>query len=177
MASEKSVLKNLIRSFFHRALHCYRHHMKLFKTPKEMYTAAAVAGGNKAAKSVVGVLLSAFLAGTLLSFGGHLSTIVGGSLGASVSAGIKKSVFAAVFPIGLWLIVLTGTDLLTGNILFVTMAFLEKKASFARLLLNWAIVFIGNFLGSAFFVLFFSYLTGTFKGEALDYAVALAEAK
>jgi formate/nitrite transporter FocA (FNT family) len=67
---------------------------------------------------------------------------------------MHKIVSAMIFPIGLTLIVLTGTNLFTGDIMFGWLPFVtrderrtwkQKLCNLARL---WAIVFTGNFIGS-----------------------------
>ena len=64
-----------------------------------------------------------------------------------VSWGIAKLVGAMTFATGLMMVVLTGAELFTGNVM-MTFAVIEKKTSFLKLLRNWSIVYIGNLVGS-----------------------------
>ena len=60
------------------------------------------------------LFLKAVWGGILLSYGGLLESIVGGSTSASTNnAGLLRLVEGLVFPAGLTMIVLSGTELLT----------------------------------------------------------------
>ena len=56
-----------------------------------------------------------------------------------------------LFPIGLVMMVLTGADLFTSNIMFMTVALLHRRISILDLLRNWFVSFFGNLAGSLFF--------------------------
>ena len=53
-----------------------------------------------------------------------------------------------VFPAGLTMVLLAGSELFTGNCLMV-IPLIEKEIRLTSLLRNWIIVYIGNFIGSA----------------------------
>ena len=65
----------------------------------------------------------------------------------AVSWGFAKLIGAMTFATGLMMVVLTGAELFTGNVM-MTFSVIEKKTSLAKLLRNWTIVYIGNFIGS-----------------------------
>ena len=52
-----------------------------------------------------------------------------------------------VFSAGLMMVVLTGAELFTGNVMMM-FSVLEKKISWLKLLRSWSIVYVGNFVGS-----------------------------
>ena len=88
----------------------------------------------------------AIAAGALIAFGAQVSlTVMTGT--EQVSWGIAKLVGAMTFATGLMMVVLTGAELFTGNVM-MTFAVIEKKTSFLKLLRNWSIVYIGNLVGS-----------------------------
>jgi formate transporter len=60
---------------------------------------------------------------------------------------IPKLIYGALFPMGLFLIVLFGGDLFTGNTMFMTVACLHGRITGFDLLKNWILVFISNFIG------------------------------
>ena len=62
---------------------------------------------------------------------------------------------AAVFPIGLILVILAGGELVTGNMMTVSMAWLQKKITLFHFIRNLVIVTFSNFIG-AVFVAYFS---------------------
>jgi formate/nitrite transporter len=63
--------------------------------------------------------------------------------------GLGKVLAGAVFGTGLMLVLIAGGELFTGNTLLIV-AVLDKKIKTRRMLLNWLIVYIGNFAGSIF---------------------------
>lgn len=88
----------------------------------------------------------AIAAGALIAFGAQVSlTVMTGT--ESVSWGLAKLVGAMTFATGLMMVVLTGAELFTGNVM-MTFSVIEKKTSFAKLLRNWSLVYCGNFVGS-----------------------------
>jgi len=52
---------------------------------------------------------------------------------------------------------LTGAELFTGNILYMTMLALERKVSILGLLKNWALSWIGNLMGALWFAGIFAF--------------------
>lgn len=89
----------------------------------------------------------AIMAGALIAFGAQVSLTVMTGTAENLSWGIAKLVGAMTFATGLMMVVLTGAELFTGNVM-MTFSVIEKKTSFAKLLRNWTIVYIGNFIGS-----------------------------
>ena len=88
----------------------------------------------------------AIAAGALIAFGAQVSlTVMTGT--EQVSWGIAKLVGAMTFATGLMMVVLTGAELFTGNVM-MTFAVIEKRTSLAKLLRNWSIVYLGNLVGS-----------------------------
>ena len=61
--------------------------------------------------------------------------------------GLGKVLAGAVFGTGLMLVVLAGGELFTGNAL-VIVSVLDRKVTVRAMLLNWLLVYIGNFVGS-----------------------------
>jgi formate/nitrite transporter len=57
-----------------------------------------------------------------------------------------------MFPIGLVMIVLTGADLFTSNIMFMTAAFLHRRVSVKDVAISWVVSYLGNLGGMLFFM-------------------------
>lgn len=89
----------------------------------------------------------AIAAGALIAFGAQVSLTVMTGTAENLSWGLAKLIGAMTFATGLMMVVLTGAELFTGNVM-MTMSVIEKKTSFAKLLRNWSIVYCGNFVGS-----------------------------
>lgn len=100
----------------------------------------------------------AILAGALIAFGAQVSLTVMTGTSENLSWGIAKLVGAMTFATGLMMVVLTGAELFTGNVM-MTFSVIAKKTSFIKLLRNWSLVYIGNFVGSLL-IAFLIYYSG-----------------
>ncbi|HIU85861.1 TPA: formate/nitrite transporter family protein [Candidatus Spyradomonas excrementavium] len=98
----------------------------------------------------------AIAAGALIAFGAQVSLTVMTGTAENLSWGIAKLVGAMTFATGLMMVVLTGAELFTGNVM-MTFSVIEKKTSLAKLLRNWSIVYFGNFVGSILIALLIYY--------------------
>lgn len=103
-------------------------------------------------------MILGLLAGMFIALGGFASTIASHSV---ENFGLAKFVAGSIFPIGLMLIILCGTDLFTGNILLVA-PLLDKKITLKQVLINWIIIFFSNFVGAAL-ISFLIYSTGNME--------------
>ncbi|KZZ91136.1 Formate/nitrite transporter [Moelleriella libera RCEF 2490] len=122
-------------------------------TPVEVVHAVALAGAKKGTMRLDKVFLSAASAGCLLAFacGTSLSTNTAPALQQS-APGLIRTISALLFPYGLCIILLTGADLCTGSFMFTTVAALQRRIPWYRMLLHWATTFLGNLAGSLFVV-------------------------
>ena len=76
----------------------------------------------------------AIAAGAFIAFGAQVSlNVMTGT--EAISWGIAKLIGAMTFATGLMMVVLTGAELFTGNVM-MSFAVIEKKISFGRLLRN-----------------------------------------
>ncbi len=116
------------------------------------------AGVRKASLSAVNLLFLGFFAGMFIALAGAASSI-GSAMFENPSA--AKLVSSIIFPAGLAMVVLTGSELFTGNSLMV-ISLLDKKIGFPGLLKNFILVYLGNFLGSLLVSSIFVYSHTTF---------------
>ena len=101
---------------------------------------------KKAKYNFVKMFLLAIAAGAFVAFGAHTClTVMTGTI--NLSWGLAKLIGGIVFSTGLMMVVLTGAELFTGNVL-MAFSVLKKKISILTLLKSWAIVYLGNFIGS-----------------------------
>jgi len=121
----------------------------LFLSPLEISKAISSIGQKKATARLFELFIYGILAGIYISFGANavLAVLSGGTL----DAGLAKFLAGSIFSVGLMLVLIPGSELFTGNIL-MTIGFIYKKYSFVRVLRNWFVVYIGNFLGALFIV-------------------------
>lgn len=103
-------------------------------------------GIHKVNLSIYKTVLLGFLAGVFIGFAGIASTTASSTI-ASPSA--AKLLGAVVFPAGMAMVLIAGSELFTGNNLII-IAVLERKVTLAKMLKNWFFVYLGNFLGAAF---------------------------
>ena len=128
-----------------------------FKSPKAIVEATFNAGKAKAEKGIPQLLVLGFLAGAFIAFGGLLAILIGKAV--TFDPGIARFMFAGVFPVGIMLVVIAGSELFTGNCGVITPAALKGTATWGGLLKNWVFVYIGNFIGSLFVAYCLAYLT------------------
>jgi len=136
-----------------------------FKSPAEIAKASVAIGKAKTELPWNKLLILGFLAGAYIAFGGHLAVMVTAGMPEEVWGTLKKFVFGGVFPVGLMLVVIAGSELFTGNCLLPTIACLKGEGKWLGLLKNWVLVYISNFIGSLFVAYFLSYATGFYTAE------------
>ncbi len=127
--------------------------------PQEMATRAELLGVRKSEMPFLKMFMLAVLAGAFISLGAIFATSVsaGGmaittpdgviAYTTSLPFGVTRLLAGLVFSLGLILVVVGGAELFTGNNLIV-MAWASGKVKLSALLRNWAIVYVGNFVGS-----------------------------
>ena len=145
-------------------------------TPAQIAARIEASGVTKAALPFRQTLVLGVLAGAFIALGALFYTLA--LTGSPLGFGPSRLIGGAAFSLGLVLCVIGGAELFTGNNLIV-MAWADRKITGARLLRNWAIVYVGNFigaLGTAALVV----LSGVFNlagGEVGETATAIAAAK
>ncbi len=137
--------------------------LKTFAQAAADYCAAAE---KRTAQSLPRMLLLGALAGAFIAFAGVAASI-GGALGGKLAS-------ATIFPIGLTMVLLAGSELFTGNCLFL-MPLLRRNITAGHMLRNWVAVYLGNLLGSVA-VAFLVVQCGALDGIA-EAAVAAAVTK
>ena len=147
---------------------------KRFLAPKEIANAMVNVGVGKANLPVGSMFLLGILAGAFIGFGGLGNTIASQTF-AGIDPGVAKLIGAAVFPVGLMLVVICGAELFTGNNL-MTLAVMNKKITLRELFRNWSLVYIANFIGSTLLAVAIFY-AGTFNGDASNKVISIAQSK
>lgn len=117
-------------------------------TTGEILEKVSDSGIAKAEGKTLRLLIWALLAGAYIAFGAQASQMVSFNLLADPdSLGMGRLVSAAVFPVGLMMVVLCGAELFTGNCLMI-IGVLDRKIRISGMLRNWVLVYLGNFLGA-----------------------------
>ena len=107
-------------------------------SPKDIARTYIDTGAAKAALPLPRMLLLAVLAGAYIALAGTAASI--GTALAGRLAG------ACIFPAGLAMVIIAGSELFTGNNLMI-ISLLEKRITLAQLLRAWAVVYLGNLAG------------------------------
>jgi len=149
---------------------------KGFLTPVEAVQ-SIVENGKRVLHQTLGrTFVLSLLAGFYIAFGAQLSTVVSQDAAQFTGLGIARLLTGSVFSLGLMLVVICGAELFTGNSLLASAA-LHGEISWAKLLENWVVVLLGNFIGS----LFFSWLMFETRlweqGTVADQAIRVATLK
>ncbi|RFU63916.1 formate/nitrite transporter family protein [Peribacillus glennii] len=148
-----------------------------YRPPHRIAEAAIESGTHKANLSLLSMLVLGFLGGAFISLGYLLDIRVIANLPHEWGT-FGSFIGAAVFPLGLILTILAGAELVTGNMMAVSMAFFTKKVSLGSLLKNWIIITIANLIGALFVAYFFGHIAGLTNTEPyLAKTVTVAQSK
>jgi formate/nitrite transporter len=127
----------------------------MFLTPKEVYDTLSGIVKKKATSPVYELFMYGVLAGIYISLGAAAAMTV---LSGNLDMALAKFLAGVVFSVGLMLVIVPGAELFTGNVL-MAIGIIDKRYNFIKLIRNWLIVYLGNFLGSLF-IMFIVYYSG-----------------
>lgn len=106
------------------------------------------AAERKVALPVTDLLVRGILSGVFLGYATSLAMVV-------QSQGLPPFLGAAVFPVGIALIVLLGLELATGNFASLTMGLTAGRVRVGELIRNWGWVYAANLTGAALYAVLF----------------------
>ena len=114
-----------------------------YLAPTEFVTKMVDAGESKLSMSTRDTLIRAYMAGAILALAAAFAVSI------TVNTG-QPLVGALLFPVGFSMLYLLGFDLLTGVFTLAPLAVFDKRpgATWAGVLRNWGLVFVGNFAGA-----------------------------
>lgn len=122
------------------------------------------------------LVIRGMLAGAYLGIATSMAVTVAVETGSWIAGSL-------LFPFGLALAVLLGTEIITGSFALLPCAAVESKGAIglSRILTNWGWVFLGNLLGSTLYALLFALCITTAWDNAVPAVgaklMAIAEAK
>lgn len=146
-----------------------------FYTPSEVIKSNIKSAVTKANLPLAKMILLGMMAGAFIAFGGAASSVAAHGV---ADVGLARSIAGAIFPVGLMLVVFTGSELFTGNSLMI-MAVIDKKITLLKMIRNLAVVYFANFIG-ALIIDVLVFLSGQFdfSGGGLGaYTIKVAFAK
>ena len=121
------------------------------------------------------MLVLGILAGAYIGFGAFVFILATSAGGDAFQSMLAKFIGAALFPVGLMLVILCGAELFTGNNL-LTLALMNKKITAGQMLKNWCFVYAGNLIGSVLLA-FLLANSGLLADTVSDRAIAVAVSK
>lgn len=150
--------------------------MNQCKSPGEILEYTAEKGVEKAESSFKKLAVLSFLAGMYVALG-YLSCLKITVAMPKELAGLGAFLGACVFPVGLIAVLLAGGELITGNMLVLSVSFLRRQISAKGLARNWAIVTLGNMVGAMATAWFLFHMSGMAQGALLEKVLATAADK
>lgn len=148
-----------------------------YSKPDKIMEISVENGVKKTKNKIIQTLILGFQAGAFIALGYLLFIRVTAPLPESLQ-GLSSLIGASLFPIGLILTLLAGGELLTGNMMAVSIAGFAKKISVKSIVTNWVLVTVSNFIGAIFVAYFFGHLVGlTETGPYLAQTIGIAQSK
>lgn len=145
-------------------------------TPKEIAEITIQKGVEKASMSLPNMFYLGFLGGAFISLGFLGCIRMMGTMPEEWGS-LVTFMGASVFPLGLILILLGGGELVTGNMMSVSMSYMAKKVRLMQLIRNWFWITLFNLLGALFVAYFFGHFLGLTEGAFLEKTVQTANGK
>ena len=115
-----------------------------FNSPAEIASLVSKSGVTKSMLPLPKMILLGLMAGAFIAFGGAASDV---AMHGVADVGLARVVAGTIFPVGLMLVVFTGSELFTGNCLMIIPT-LEKKIKPVSMIKNLVTVYISNFVGA-----------------------------
>ncbi len=147
----------------------------MFNETLQLLTEAAVKKANFLKASKGRYILASAYAGFYVGLGILLIMVVG-SFGAKINFAYSKMLMGLSFGIALSLVIMTGSELFTGNNMIMTAGALDKKVTWTQTLLVWLYSYIGNFIGS-FAVGYLFVMTGVSETPLGNFIIKVASGK
>ena len=117
-------------------------------SPSQIARMVEASGVKKANNPLIVTVMLGILAGVYIAMGGMFYSLAITDSG--MGLGPTRILGGVVFSLGLILVVVGGAELFTGNTM-LTMAWIEKKITTLKMLKNWWIIYLSNFVGAIAF--------------------------
>lgn len=130
---------------------------------------------HKVRLTALKMVVLGMLAGMFISLAGIAATVISVTI---LNPTVARLLSAAIFPAGLAMVLIAGSELFTGNTLIV-MALLEKKVTLPQMLKNWFFVLLGNTIGALFIsaLVVYGHTPSLFQKELAGAMVSIAQTK
>lgn len=115
-------------------------------SPAEIAVRVRDIGVAKARLPLATLAMLGLLAGAFIGLGAMFNVVVASD--ATLPVALRRLLGGLVFSLGLFLVLVAGAELFTGNNL-LAMAWADRKVTTREVLRNWAVVLASNFAGAA----------------------------
>jgi formate/nitrite transporter len=136
--------------------------------------AAVATGAKKVHRTWDRVLVSSFLAGAYIAFGGLVAITVSSGLDPATWGTLPTLFTGAAFTLGLVLVLIAGSDLATGNMMLVPLGAMRGKLGLGDVASNLTLVLLGNLVGAVFVAFFLAVQTGVIGDASAEAGTAAA---
>jgi len=153
--------------------------LSLVLGPGPCYQAIVDKGEQLCGESPIKIFALGTMAGCFIGFGALLSLTIGGNIlpaVASHGSGLQTWVYAALFPVNLLFILLSGCILFTGATFTTPAAVIEGKAQWHKSAIVILASWVGNLVGGFGFAIFTD-LCGLNENAVAEYVVKVAVSK
>ncbi|MET0415141.1 MAG: formate/nitrite transporter family protein [Actinoplanes sp.] len=130
------------------------------KEPADIARAAVATGVKKAELRWDKTLVGSFLAGAYIAFGGLVAIAVSSGLDPATWGSLPTLFTGTAFTLGLVLVLVAGSHLLTGNMLLVPISAMQGRLTTGDVVRNFTLVLIGNVAGAMFVAFFLAIQSG-----------------
>lgn len=143
-------------------------------TPAEVANNVIGIGKAKAGNKPYKLFLLGILAGMFIA----MAAVGANTASATLTGSVGKLVGACIFPVGLLMVLVAGSELFTGNNLIIV-SVLTGDVKWGAMLKNWVIVYLGNFVGSILVALIACYCGqyNLFDGAVAATTISVAASK
>ena len=138
------------------------------RDPQETARVAVETGAKKTHRTWDRVLVSSFLAGAYIAFGGLVAITVSSGLDPATWGTLPTLFTGTAFTLGLVLVLVAGSDLATGNMMLVPLSAMRGRIGLSDVARNLVLVLLGNLLGALFVAFFLAVQTGVIGGASAE---------
>ena len=118
----------------------------IMNSPKEIAQNYIATGAAKTKYPASKMIVLGIMSGMFIGLAGVGSNIAAATVYGTTISSFGKLLGAMVFPAGLAMVLIAGSELFTGNCLII-IPVLQKEVTLGAMFKNWILVYIGNFIG------------------------------
>jgi len=147
-------------------------HVKVFKNAQETFYAMLTASRKKCDWPMDKFFFQGFMAGMMMGVGGTLSISIGYAMPNS-DPGVSKLMFAALFPIGLLIILMMQYELWTGNLMIMLIGFVTRQVNLLSFITSIVVIYGSNWAGAVTYAWWVNMVCDLFHGRPVSFITSI----